>query len=119
MESDDGSFGGEETHSIVSICDAYHDLDRQRADAERRMMQLPEHDEAREEAWHEVEALITQLTDVVSQLTAVPSTTPAELRAKATVLRQLLKPAVADPTTIDSGSLALALAVSTEICNVL
>src|SRR3954468_24820165 len=100
MPSDDRSLRGEATGGISAMCDAYRDLDLRRLDVERRLLQMPERDARREPAWQELEALIAQLTTLVSELARVPSTTPAELRAKASVLHQALQPSIADPSIV-------------------
>jgi hypothetical protein len=115
MGSTSGVYQCAPTDDILANASAYLALDQKRSRIELLMTGLPERDDARNQAWQELEVVLKQLADLLVRLAARPSVSMTELRAKADVLSRALGPAVADPSVATPGVLKLAHVAALEL----
>lgn len=101
----------------LPLADVYRLLDVKRLDIDQRLTALPPDDPARDAVWLELEPVLTELREVVRELTQSRATRLTELRAKAAILAQLLRPEQAGggPPIPDGDKSALALSITDDI----
>ena len=115
MESDDAGARNGPAENVVVLYDTALALEKQRADLDRQLMEMPDADDERERLWQALEQVTDRLSGILLQLAETASTDLNELRAKAGVLRQVLGPPVADPTALSPDVIRLALAIGQEV----
>lgn len=97
--------------------EAFHALNRQRVDIDRRLADLAPEDPAAHEAWQELQAVVTRLRAAVRRLASAPAANMAELQAKAGILAALLRSEVGGGGQVvaDAECTGLTLSITDDI----
>ena len=113
-----GSVPVQGTPEVLTLCEAYRELNDQRIAWDHRIRALPPDDPGREELWLELDNALAKMQDLVRRLADTPAVNLTELRRKATVLATLLRSveeAGGGSIMQDHFSKALALSISDDI----
>ena len=103
---------------VLLLCETYLALNERRLELDEQLMMSSLGEQERELLWYELDAVLTELSSLVTQLAATSPTQPPAVRSKAAILALLLRsPNADDLLPLAPDATALALSVADEVAH--